>query len=119
MVLADLLAGELPSAGRPHTEGTDSDTEAARLAATIIQLQHALANRVRVEQAIGILAERHRLPPRKAFELLRNAARSRGRRVQELAEEVVANVTNPLLPIAEELARPPKPPRSRGRSRQG
>lgn len=113
MVLADLLAEDLPPAGRPAAERMPAGTQTARLEVTVAQLQHALANRVRVEQAIGVLAERHRLAPRKAFELLRNASRSRGRRVQDVAGEVVVNVTNPLLPIADELARPPKPPRSR------
>jgi AmiR/NasT family two-component response regulator len=84
---------------------------------TIAQLEHALAHRVRVEQAIGVLTERHRLPPRQSFEMLRTAARSRGRRVHELADEVLANVTNPLLPVADELARPQAPRRGRSRSR--
>src|SRR3984957_15597136 len=50
--------------------------EAERLAVTVAQLEHALASRVRVEQAIGVLAERHRLRPRDAFDLLRGAARA-------------------------------------------
>lgn len=118
MVLADLLAEDLPAADRPWAdrpaaERMPAGAQTERLEVTVAQLQHALANRVRVEQAIGVLAERHRLAPPKAFELLRNASRSRGRRVKDVAGEVVVNVTNPLLPIAEELARPPKPPRSR------
>jgi hypothetical protein len=120
MVFADLLVSELPSPARPDVAETTSgpgDAETARLKMTIAQLEHALARRVRVEQAIGVLAERHRLQPRQAFEMLRSAARSRGRRVQELADEVVTNVTNPLLPVAEELARPAAAPRARGRSR--
>jgi len=118
MVFADLLTGELPPATRPSADGaTDADPQTAKLRMTIAQLEHALATRVRVEQAIGILAERHRCPPRQAFELLRGAARSRGRRVHELADEVVASITNPLLPLPAELARPPKAQRSRGRSR--
>ena len=71
------------------------------------QLEHALTVRVRVEQAIGVLAERHRLRPRQAFELLRSAARSRGRRVLEVAGEVVDSASNPLLRLPEELAKPP------------
>ena len=121
MVLADLLADQLPSPPPPNATGAaaaeTADAETALLRMTIAQLEHALANRVRVEQAIGVLTERHRLPPRKAFDLLRGAARSRGRKVQDVAEEVVANATNPLLPVAEELARPPKAPQPRGRSR--
>jgi ANTAR domain len=120
MVFADLLTDELPSATRPSAaDVTDADPRTAKLRMTIAQLEHALASRVRVEQAIGILAERHRLPPRQAFELLRGAARSRGRRVHELADEVVASITNPLLPLPAELARPPRAHRSRGRSRPG
>jgi len=127
MVFADLLVSELPSSTRPRggrdgatdsgDAGDTGDAQTARLKMTIVQLEHALANRVRVEQAIGILTERYRVPPRQAFEMLRSAARSRGRRVQELAEEVVANVTNPLLPVAKELARQPKPSTTRRRSR--
>jgi len=88
--------------------------EAARLAVTVAQLEHALAARVRVEQAIGVLAERHRLRPREAFDLLRKASRSRGARVTELAQEVVASTANPLLRLPEELSRSTPEPRQRG-----
>jgi hypothetical protein len=92
--------------------------EAERLAVTVAQLEHALAARVRVEQAIGVLAERHRLRPREAFDLLRKASRSRGARVTELAQDVVASTANPLLRLPDELsrARPEAQPRPRGRS---
>jgi uncharacterized protein with PIN domain len=97
---------------------TEED-EAARLAVTVAQLEHALSARVRVEQAIGVLAERHRLRPRQAFELLRSVARSRGLRVLAIAEDVVLSASNALLPLPEELARKaavPVPPRARRRS---
>ena len=126
MVLADLLAADLGSpaiplaapAGGPSgvsqgVQGGEAD-EAARLAVTVTQLEHALSARVRVEQAIGVLAERHRLRPRQAFELLRSVARAQGRRVLEMATEVVDSATNPLLRIPEELAKPPLA-RRRGR----
>jgi hypothetical protein len=132
MVLADLLAADLaspdaPAAGatagaqpksasrhaRPMGEAAEAD-EAARLAVTVAQLEHALTARVRVEQAIGVLAERHRLRTRDAFDLLRNAARSRGRRVIEIAEDVVNSASNALLRLPEELERTPEP---RGRLR--
>lgn len=100
------------SAGKERTEAD----EAERLAVTVAQLEHALSSRVRVEQAIGVLAERHRLRPREAFDLLRGAARSRGRRVTELAQDVVASAANPLLRLPEELARKLPEPRQRGRS---
>jgi hypothetical protein len=88
--------------------------EAARLAVTVAQLEHALTARVRVEQAIGVLAERHRLRTRDAFNLLRGAARRRGRRVTEVAEDVVNSASNALLRLPEELERTPEP---RGRLR--
>ncbi len=90
--------------------------EAARLAVTVAQLEHALAARVRVEQAIGVLAERHRLRPREAFDLLRKASRARGARVTELAQDVVASTANPLLRLPDELSRTMPEPRQRGRS---
>ncbi len=83
-----------------------ADTE--QLKETVAQLERALTVRVRVEQAIGVLAERHKLRPRQAFELLRSAARARGARVSQTAVEVVASATNPLLRIPEELARQPE-----------
>jgi hypothetical protein len=128
MVLADLLAADLgspaipvvaapagPSAVTVRAQGVEAD-EAARLAVTVAQLEHALSARVRVEQAIGVLAERHRLRPRQAFDLLRNVARSRGQKVIEIAEAVVDSTSNPLLPLPEELTRKQLAPRRRGRS---
>jgi ANTAR domain len=138
MVLADLLAADLASSGSaaaetgtagaaapsapkpapghacPVDQAVDAD-EAARLAVTVTQLEHALTARVRVEQAIGVLAERHRLRTRDAFNLLRNAARTRGRRVIEIAEDVVNSASNSLLRLPEELERKPEP-RARIRS---
>ena len=126
MVLADLLAADLgapapPPAGlarssRSEPVSKEEEGEAARLAVTVAQLEHALAARVRVEQAIGVLAERHRLRPRQAFDLLRRVARSGGRRVIDVAENVVDSASNPLLPLPEELARKQAPARKRGRS---
>jgi hypothetical protein len=98
--------------GRSEAEAGEAD----RLAVTVSQLEHALASRVRVEQAIGILAERHRLRPRDAFDLLRRAARSRGRRVTDIAQDVVASASNPLIQLPDELARKLPEPRPRGRS---
>jgi hypothetical protein len=97
------------------SDGAEAD-EASRLAVTVAQLEHALASRVRVEQAIGVLAERHRLRPREAFDLLRGAARSRGRRITEMAQDVVASTANPLLRLPDELARKLPEQRPRGRS---
>ena len=120
MVLADLLAADLhgpstPATPAPAAPAADEPSDARKLERTVAQLEHALTARVRVEQAIGVLAERHRLRPRQAFELLRSVARAQGRRVLEMATEVVDSATNPLLRIPEELA---KPPLARRRSRR-
>lgn len=136
MVLADLLSAELAAAsggpgeaeanaarskpGPAAEDGADTSPagsgtanvspagtgDTSRLRATIHQLEHALTARVRVEQAIGVLAERHRIQPRQAFEQLRAAARNRGRRVIDIASDVVASATNPLLQLPDELSRP-------------
>ena len=102
--------------GVPGIEGEATGGEAERLAVTVAQLEHALAARVRVEQAIGVLAERHRLRPREAFDLLRRASRTRGARVADLAHDVVASTANPLLRLPDELSRSAPEPRQRGRS---
>ena len=117
MVLADLLAADLGSpAPPPSSVPVREEDEAARLAVTVAQLEHALATRVRVEQAIGVLAERHRLRPRQAFDLLRSVARSGGLRVTQVAEDVVESAANPLLVLPGELARKQPPARPRGRA---
>ena len=104
---------------RAGSRGMPADrAETEQLKQTVAQLERALTVRVRVEQAIGILAERHRIRPRQAFELLRSASRARGQRIMETASQVIASATNPLLRLPEELAKPPMarrmPRRSRG-----
>ncbi|MGO8961480.1 MAG: ANTAR domain-containing protein [Streptosporangiaceae bacterium] len=113
MILADLLAAEsgMAEAAAPKPGGLSQAGETGRLRATVGQLEHALATRIRVEQAIGVLAERHRIKPRQAFEQLREAARSRGRKVIDIAGDVVASATNPLLQLPDELSRPRSGPR--------
>ena len=121
MVLADLLAAELPTeiqpavppapAGPPAREPPTVAEEAHRLRTTVGQLEHALTARIRIEQAIGVLAERHRIRPRQAFEQLRAAARNRGRKVIDIATDVVASATNPLLQLPVELSRQRSGPR--------
>jgi hypothetical protein len=113
---AGRAAGGHRQAGPSVTDNPTEAVEADRLAVTVTQLEHALASRVRVEQAIGVLAERHRMRPRDAFDLLRRAARSRGRRVTEIAQDVVASAANPLLRLPDELSRKLPEQRPRGRS---
>lgn len=102
LTLADLLAeGGVP----PRPRRSEGDLEIIdQLRVSVAQLEHALAARVAVEQAIGVLAERQRLSPRAAFERLRKSARSRGRRVHHLAQEVVASTHSAAVPLPPELA---------------
>jgi AmiR/NasT family two-component response regulator len=62
--------------------------EASALADKVDQLEGALERRVIIERAKGILMERHSLDDRRAFELLRDHARSSNRRVVEVALSV-------------------------------
>ena len=103
MVLADLLASELTPGTRPPKGDTPLD-EVGQLRMSVKQLEHALAARVVVEQAIGVLTERQRSSPRQAFERLRKVARSRGRKVHDLSREIVMSATDPAVPLPPELA---------------
>ena len=103
MVLADLLASELTPGGRPARNDQALD-ELGQLRLSVKQLEHALAARVVVEQAIGVLTERQGSSPRNAFERLRKTARSRGRKVHDLAREVVMSANDPAVPLPPELA---------------
>jgi hypothetical protein len=104
MVLADLLAEDLLPAGRPPRPGAEL-TEIERLRIATTQLEHALAARVVVEQAIGVLSERLGKAPREAFELLRKVARRGGVRVHDLSRQVVSSVTERATALPPELTR--------------
>jgi len=111
--LADLVAEELggllepdrtarrsargPSGAAEHAEDP-ADARVAELERTVAQLEHALAARVSTERAIGILAERHGVSARAAFEFLRGDARSQGRPVAELAREVLGSLSGGTMP---------------------
>jgi ANTAR domain len=120
MTLADLVAeehGARPEPGRqarraargsgtaPDPDADPRDAELAELRRTVGQLEHALAARVSIERAIGVLAERHGTTPRVAFEELRRRARSQGRPAQELAVEVLETLAarepaeSPVVPV--------------------
>lgn len=64
------------------------------------QLETALSSRIVIEQAKGVLAERHRLDVERAFAVLRSAARSNRVKIHELAAAVVSS---PRTPTAIEL----------------
>jgi hypothetical protein len=102
LVLADLLAADFDPGQRPP-KPSDAADETARLRVAVAQLEHALSVRVVVEQAIGVIAERGGVPPRDAFEHLRKIARSHGRKVHELAGQVVASVTDQAIELPGDL----------------
>ena len=108
LALADLLAeGTIPGPRPPRpADGLD---EVARLRASVRQLEHALASRVVVEQAIGVLTERWRVAPRDAFEQLRRITRSRGLRIHDLARQVIESCTDPDVRLPAELVPVPRP----------
>jgi GAF domain-containing protein len=104
MVLADLLQEDLAPGGRPDRPEEPLD-EVDRLRLAVSQLEHALAARVTVEQAIGVLAERLSVPPRDAFERLRKIARRSGQRVHELSKGVVSSTTDAGVDLPDDLRR--------------
>ncbi|SDO17672.1 ANTAR domain-containing protein [Klenkia soli] len=142
MSLADLIAEDLgtsPEPGRdarraarggaPDAPDADPrDEELAALRRSVAQLEHALAARVSVERAIGVLAVQQGCCPRQAFEQLRHRARSSGRPVHDLAREVLDGLgAGPAVPPpagpsqTESLAGPERPARrrvERNRARQ-
>jgi len=63
--------------------------DATRLMEKVSQLESALERRAVIERAKGIVMERHTVDDRRAFELLRDHARSGGRRVVDVAQSVL------------------------------
>lgn len=61
-----------------------------RREALVTQLEYALAARVEIERAVGIVMATEHLEAPAAFEQIRRVARSRRKAVREIAEEVVA-----------------------------
>jgi AmiR/NasT family two-component response regulator len=78
--------------------------EAEQLSAQVGQLQTALERRTLIERAKGILMERHSVDDRAAFELLREHARAKNRRVVDVAAAVLEG--HALLPKGGEEAGP-------------
>ena len=52
------------------------------------QLEHALKSRVAIEQAKGIIAERHRLELDEAFDLIRRASRSQRMKLHDFVAQI-------------------------------
>lgn len=82
--------------------GADLEVVIARLLAVAgvaqnrqLQLQEALDSRIVIEQAKGILAERHAVSLEEAFVALRQGARSTHAKLRDLAAEVTATRESP------------------------
>jgi hypothetical protein len=104
MVLADLLTEDLTGGSRPVKCADDAD-ELARLRIAVAQLEHALAARIVIEQAIGVIAERFGARPRDAFEDLRRWSRASGRRVYDVAREVTLSASQDVPTLPSKLRR--------------
>jgi response regulator NasT len=63
--------------------------ELQRLQASEARLSQALDTANTVNFAVGILSERHRIDRHRAFELMRDQARSERRKVKEIAREIL------------------------------
>jgi hypothetical protein len=70
-------------------------TDEAALRLRIAQLETALESRAVLEQAKGVLAERHEISPDTAFQVLREAARSSRSNLRALAQRVLDEPETP------------------------
>lgn len=76
----------------------------------IAQLEYALAGRVAIEQAKGLLAGRHGLAMSEAFQAIRRYARQHQHRLRDIADDIIEGrldpVTDPRVDHATEGERP-------------
>lgn len=75
------------------------------------QLQNALTSRVQLEQAKGMLAQRTGLSMDRAFQLMRDYARSHNRRLSDVAAEIISGSIRDEQLGRSQRARPGMPPR--------
>ena len=84
----DVRFGESSLTILPPSAGQPGDPTAFLIERTR-QLELALTSRIVIEQAKGMLAERHGIGIDEAFELLRREARSARRKIHDVAADVV------------------------------
>jgi hypothetical protein len=93
--LGDLISGDGHGDGHAESRVERLTELVASLLERNAQLEQALESRIAIEQAKGVLAERFDLPMDEAFELLRRAARSSRRKLQEVAVAVASSRVSP------------------------
>ena len=82
--------------GRPlcvvaHADrGSNAESELRELRRQVRQFQGTLTSRVSIEQAKGVMVERHGMTPDEAFETLRDRARKQHRSLDEVCADVIA-----------------------------
>ncbi|MDN3023572.1 GAF and ANTAR domain-containing protein [Streptomyces sp. S.PB5] len=79
-----------------------------------LDLQHAIASRTVIDQALGILMSQERCGAERAFEFLSRASQNRNMKLRDLAADIVESVTG-----RPPSSRPPRPRRSRADDRPG
>lgn len=88
---ASLCEESRPLLAAAHADRESAaDTELRELRGQVHQLQGTLASRVNVEQAKGVLVERHGMTPDDAFETLRQRARDQRRSLEEVCAQIIA-----------------------------
>lgn len=88
---AGLLEESRPLLAAAHADRENAaETELRTLRGQVHQLQGTLASRVNVEQAKGVLVERHGMTPDAAFAALRQRARDQRRSLDEVCAQIIA-----------------------------
>jgi transcriptional regulator with GAF, ATPase, and Fis domain len=77
-----------------------------------IQLQTALSSRIQLEQAKGVLAERTGMPMDQVFQLMRGYARSRNRRLSDIAAQIIDGLLDDEMLSEGRRTTPDTPPRA-------
>ncbi|MGW0874171.1 ANTAR domain-containing protein [Streptomyces sp. NPDC002740] len=75
-------------AQRPLPNGT-REAAVARLEQENAQLRHAVGSHATVDQALGVLAAIHRIPPAAGFEVLREVSQHTNIKLHAVAEMVI------------------------------
>jgi GAF domain-containing protein len=92
----DAAARELATVfGRSAAATVDNAAEYAGAVNLVEHLRRALESRAVIEQAKGVLMERHRCSADAAFDRLVGRSQRQGRKLREVAAELVASVQQP------------------------